>query len=83
MQEHNSIPTTADFVALLCDRLTAREQQVLTALLRGTSSEGIATQLDLKPSSVITYRRRAYAKLGIATQAELFALCLGVVPKAI
>jgi DNA-binding CsgD family transcriptional regulator len=72
-----------EFVALLGDRLTAREQQVLAALLRGTSSEGIAAALSLKPSTVVTYRKRAYAKLGIATQAELFALCLEALPEAL
>lgn len=32
--------------------------------------------LHISESSVVTYRKRAYEKLGIATQNELFALCL-------
>ena len=58
------------------DRLTAREAEVCERILIGYTSTGISLDLDIKPSSVNTYRRRAYEKLGIATQNELFALCL-------
>lgn len=66
----------ARLVALLSDRLTAREQAVLARVLIGLRTEGIALDLGVKPSSVITFRKRAYAKLGIGSQAELFASAL-------
>ena len=57
-------------------RLTDRERQVCERILLGYTSVGIGLDLDIAPSSVVTYRRRAYEKLGIATQNELFSLCL-------
>lgn len=56
--------------------LTEREQQVCSRILLGYTSVGIGLDLDIAPSSVATYRRRAYEKLGISSQNELFALCL-------
>ncbi len=45
------------------------------------NTDGIASDLGVKPTSVITFRKRAYAKLGITTQAELFARSLQVFPE--
>jgi DNA-binding CsgD family transcriptional regulator len=56
----------------LCPALTAREAAVCRALLRGRSSPEIASALGVRVSSVQTYRKRAYAKLGVATLPELF-----------
>jgi DNA-binding CsgD family transcriptional regulator len=58
------------------DRLTAREREVCERIVLGYTSIGIGLDLDIALSSVLTYRKRAYAKLGIGTQNELFALCL-------
>lgn len=58
-------------------RLSARERLVLSRTLLGIRTEGVSLALGVKPSTVVTLRQRAYAKLGISTQAELFALCLG------
>jgi len=55
--------------------LSEREQQVCRAVLRGKKNEAIAAELDIAASSVITYRKRAYEKLGISSRAQLFALC--------
>jgi DNA-binding CsgD family transcriptional regulator len=68
-------------VELLGPRLTAREQAVLSCILMGMHTEGIALSLHVKPASVITFRKRAYAKLGISSQPELFARCLRVLPR--
>lgn len=57
-------------------QLTRREREVCERILLGYTSVGIGLDLEIAPSSVITYRRRAYSKLGIATQNELFSLCL-------
>ena len=58
------------------DRLTAREREVCERIVLGYTSIGIGLDLEIALSSVLTYRKRAYAKLGIGTQNELFALCL-------
>ena len=44
-------------------------------ILNGKKAEAIAGDLDVAPSTVVTYRKRAYAKLGIGARADLFAIC--------
>jgi DNA-binding CsgD family transcriptional regulator len=56
----------------LCPALTTREAAVCRALLRGRSSPEIALTLGVRVSTIQTYRKRAYAKLGVATLPELF-----------
>lgn len=56
--------------------LSAREAEVCARIVAGYSSEAIALDLRVTGNSVATYRKRAYAKLGISSQHELFALCL-------
>lgn len=58
------------------DRLTGRESEVCERILLGFTSTGISLDLGIAQSSVNTYRRRAYEKLAIATQNELFSLCI-------
>jgi DNA-binding NarL/FixJ family response regulator len=48
---------------------------VCEAVLAGKKSETIAHDLTIAPSSVVTYKKRAYDKLGICSRAQLFALC--------
>lgn len=55
--------------------LSDRERAVCLGMLAGKKAEQIAADLDVAPSSVITYRRRAYAKLGINSRGSLFAIC--------
>ncbi|MFM0339684.1 helix-turn-helix transcriptional regulator [Paraburkholderia fungorum] len=59
-----------------CPALTPRELDVLRGTLEGASATEIADQMGIKATSVITYQKRAYARLGIASQRQLFALCL-------
>ena len=56
--------------------LTARERTVLARVLTGMTSEGIALDLGLALNTVLTYRKRGYARLGVSSQAELFALMI-------
>jgi DNA-binding CsgD family transcriptional regulator len=56
--------------------LSARETEVCALGLAGRSIEAIALELSLSRHSVFTYRRRAFAKLGISTSQQLFALAL-------
>lgn len=53
--------------------LSEREAQVLAAILSGLDQNAIAEAIGVKPSSVVTYRRRGYAKLGVQSRAELRA----------
>jgi DNA-binding CsgD family transcriptional regulator len=57
-------------------RLAARESDVCARIVAGYTTEAIALDLGIAASSVATYRKRAYAKLGICSQHELFSLCL-------
>jgi DNA-binding CsgD family transcriptional regulator len=57
----------------LCSLLTKRERQVILRILDGVTVEKIAGELGLKPTTVITYRSRAYEKLGISSRRELFS----------
>jgi len=38
-------------------------------------TEAIAGEMGVAPSSGVTFRRRAYAKLGISSRGALFQLC--------
>ena len=58
--------------------LSSREIEVCAMILQGVSTAGIALEIGIGQTSVITYRRRAYAKLGISRQNELFAACLSM-----
>lgn len=54
--------------------LSAREAEVVAALMLGETQAGIATSKQLSATTVITYRRRAYGKLGVANRRDLMAL---------
>lgn len=57
--------------------LTRREVQVCAAIAVGMSSEAIALTLDIRLNTVLTFRKRAYARLGISSQNELTRLIYG------
>jgi DNA-binding CsgD family transcriptional regulator len=57
-------------------RLTEREKEVCLRILAGFSSEAISVDLGIGLHSTLTYRKRAYDKLGISSQNELFAIAL-------
>ena len=54
--------------------LSARERQVAEAILDGLSAKECAKRLGLSPTSIATYRQRAFEKLGIHRQVQLFQL---------
>lgn len=54
-----------------CPQLTNRERQVCSLIAVGMSSEAIALTLDVSINTILTFRRRAYARLNISTQNEL------------
>ncbi|TWB94612.1 DNA-binding CsgD family transcriptional regulator [Bradyrhizobium macuxiense] len=63
-------------------RLTGREKEVCLRILSGLSSEAIAADLGIGLHSALTYRKRAYDKLGISSQNELFAIALRLMASA-
>ena len=56
--------------------LTGREKDVCLRILSCFSSEATAAELGISLHSALTYRKRAYEKLGISAQNELFAMVL-------
>lgn len=52
-------------------KLSEREQQVVARIACGITNDGIAADLGVAPATVLTLRRRAYAKLGINSCVEL------------
>jgi len=56
--------------------LTRREQEVCRRILLGLSSESISQELGISLHSTLTYRKRAYDRLGISSQNQLFAIVL-------
>jgi len=63
-------------VRSLCPTLAKRELDVIRGVLEGRTAAEIGEILGIKPASVVTYQKRAYQRLGISTQRQLFALCL-------
>lgn len=53
--------------------LTARERLVCGYTLAGYTAEAIALILGVGMSTVVTYRRRAYARLGVCNANQLIA----------
>jgi DNA-binding CsgD family transcriptional regulator len=58
------------------DALTGRERDVCRRIVLGFSSEAISTELGISLHSTLTYRKRAYQKLSICSQNELFGMVL-------
>jgi DNA-binding CsgD family transcriptional regulator len=60
-------------------QLTPRENDVVRCLLRGESTRGAAATLGIAEATVALHRKRAYAKLGVSSQGQLFARFLRTV----
>jgi len=58
-------------------RLTPRERGVVARTLIGRTSQQISAELKIAATSVLTYRRRAYARLQISSSAELVLALAG------
>ncbi|PDT89669.1 helix-turn-helix transcriptional regulator [Bradyrhizobium sp. Y36] len=63
--------------------LTPREQEVCRHILLGLSSEAISQSLGISLHSTLTYRKRAYERLGISAQNELFGIVLGLLSRSL
>lgn len=54
--------------------LSTREAEISAAMILGETQDEIATRTQLSHGSVVTYRRRAYGKLGVANRRDLLQL---------
>lgn len=52
-------------------KLSPREREVVARIACGLTNDGISADLGVAPATVLTLRRRAYAKLGIRSCVEL------------
>jgi DNA-binding CsgD family transcriptional regulator len=64
----------ADALARLGHGLSPREAQVAAGMMLGETQERIAETLGVGRATIITYRRRAYQKLGVSCRRDLVAL---------
>ena|ERR1700722_11823487 len=53
--------------------LTPREAEVCASIVLGSKVAGTSCNLNISTHTVTTHRKRAYSKLGIGSQNELFA----------
>ena len=66
--DHKQTPSLDD------TNLSPREKQVVLLLLQGMTLRQVAPELGLTVSTVATYSKIIYKKLGINSRAELFLL---------
>lgn len=69
----NETELVQSLMALHCG-LSAREAEISAAMMLGETQEEIAIRKHLSHGSVVTYRRRAYGKLGVANRRDLVRL---------
>lgn len=60
----------------LCPSMPRRQLEVCALIVRGYFSQAIALKLGISLNTVLTFRRRAYARLRISSQNELTRLVL-------
>jgi DNA-binding CsgD family transcriptional regulator len=63
-------------------RLTPRQAEVALLILRGHSTPSIGLRLGVSPGTVKVFRRQLYGRLGLTSQAELFALLVPLLSPA-
>ena len=71
---HLTVEGIARLLKLRSPTLSPRECEVCARAIAGKTIEGTSLDLEIKRTSVITYRQRAYQKLGISRTNELVAL---------
>jgi DNA-binding CsgD family transcriptional regulator len=76
MEQGNAADDLAQRLCRSFPQLARRERDVCVGIMRGMSSEAIALVLGISVNTVLTYRKRAYARLGISSHNELMRLVL-------
>lgn len=74
--QHDLGELLLDRLAQRAPQLTQRDRDVLSCLMDGDSTQGMAERLGLTLSSAQTYVKRVCRKLGVAGQRELMALLI-------
>jgi two-component system, NarL family, nitrate/nitrite response regulator NarL len=74
-------PPDVRAAALLADQITPREQDVLSLLVQGASSDEVARSLSVSPNTVRTHVQSIFTKLGVHSRLEAtaFAVRYGLV----
>jgi len=75
-QKQDAAAAFVDRLRLIDPSLPPREAEVCGAIACGMTSEAIALTLGISINTVLTYRKRAYMRLGISSQNELLRLVL-------
>lgn len=75
-----TVATIQQRLAAVPGGLSARECEVCARAIAGLSIEGTALDLNIGQTSVVTYRQRAYRKLGISSLNELVAVLHNLKP---
>jgi DNA-binding CsgD family transcriptional regulator len=73
-----SVETAEGRLCALYPTLTGRERAICARTVIGMTAEGIALDLGIKRSSVLTYRRRAYERMNISSALQLSACLFGM-----
>jgi DNA-binding CsgD family transcriptional regulator len=73
--DHDVAELEGRFARLFPD-LTGRERQTCARAAIGMTVEGAALDLDIATSSILTYRKRAYRRLGVTSAYELARLVM-------
>ncbi|MCR8922638.1 LuxR C-terminal-related transcriptional regulator [Dasania sp. GY-MA-18] len=74
---HNQLQTSLHNFGL--SLLTEREREVLHLMFEGKASKSAAKALNISPETERGHRKNIYAKLNVASQAELFSLIFTVI----
>lgn len=79
-QQETALPPVSRIESRLAQThviLTPRERQVCARTLTGLTADQIAGELGLSAATVLTYRQRAYQKLGVSRASQLMPSILG------
>jgi DNA-binding CsgD family transcriptional regulator len=68
--------STRERLRAVAPLLSPREVEVCVRIMLGVTSEGIGIDLGISRNTVLTYRKRAYARLKISSQNQLFRLVM-------
>lgn len=79
LQSAASIDTYRRLLKEAAPELSPREAEVCAGIAIGMTSEAIASRLGIRLNTVLTYRKRAYARLNISSQLELVRLVFSTV----
>lgn len=77
VRRHLALSPGTGAATTVLSTLPLRERQVCERMLKGWTYDGVASDLQISPTTVKTYRDRAFDKLGIRHRNELFALLNG------